>query len=60
MYGSKLLSYDKTMFIIQSFVKNLGNLITVTFTVIVILIITTIHDTPSEQGSWKPIAQSAL
>jgi hypothetical protein len=47
------------MFIIQSSVQNFGNLITVTFTVIIILIITVIHDKPFEKGFWSPIAQSA-
>jgi hypothetical protein len=50
---------DKTMFIIQSSVKNFGNLITVTFTVIIILIINIIHGKPFEKGFWSPIAQSA-
>lgn len=55
IFGSKLLSYDKTMFIIQSSVKNFWNLITVTFTVIIIID----HDKPFEKGFWSPIAQSA-
>ena len=45
------------MFIIQSSVKNFGNFITVTFTVIIILIITIIHDKLFEKGFWSPIAQ---
>jgi hypothetical protein len=47
------------MFIIQRSVKNFGNLVNVTFTVIIILIITIIHDKPFEKGIWSPIAQPA-